>query len=294
MTTNTSLYKKSGIALVLSLFLSVSKSNAAVDVGANNQNVSETTSVVGNNNNAGGSSNGVIIGNGSSLSNSLNGIVIGSDGSVSNGDGIAIGGGTSTGGGIAIGFGSSASRADEINVGDRQITGVKAGTADTDAVNVSQLNSKTAETLNEVNIYTVSKVTETLNSNNSYTDSKSIHVLNGANEYTDNVVRDGFQEYYNQFKSYTNKKATGLNKKIDDNYNKANGGISGAMAMSLIPEKFGYEKNAGMAVASYRNGFALAVGTKWEVSEKAVTKFSLSIDNKTGAGVGAGISIGIE
>jgi adhesin YadB/C len=337
MTMNISLYKKTGIALTLYLILSVS-AHAAVNVGNNNTNVTGTASVVGNNNNAGGSLNGVIIGNNGTLTNSDNGIVLGA-GSVKDGDGISIGGGVSSNGGIALGSGSSASRADELNVGDRQITGVKDGVANSDAANVGQLNTAANNTLNSANTYTDNQATNvlnesktytdssatntlnsantytdnkatnvlnesktytdnsatnTLNSANTYTDNQAVNVLNESKTYTDNAISNGFNDYYQQSKDHINNRANSLDKKINKNMKKANAGIGGAMAMSSIPEKYGYDFSAGIAIANYRDGQALAAGAKYDVSAKAATKFNISVDTQGGVGIGAGLAFGIE
>ncbi|CAG2156840.1 ESPR-type extended signal peptide-containing protein [Cupriavidus numazuensis] len=63
---------------------------------------------------------------------------------------------------VAIGANSVADRPNAVSVGavgnERQITNVAAGTAQTDAVNVSQLQSSNAQTLNLANGYTDSKI----------------------------------------------------------------------------------------------------------------------------------------
>jgi hypothetical protein len=68
-------------------------------------------------------------------------IALGTGASVTGDSGIAIGtGAIATGNGVAIGSGSVAGNG-EFNVGNRRVTGVSDGIADTDAVNVRQLNS---------------------------------------------------------------------------------------------------------------------------------------------------------
>jgi autotransporter adhesin len=64
---------------------------------------------------------------------------------------------------VALGAGSVANQANTVSVGtatnQRRITDVAAGTADTDAVNVGQLNSGLASTLSQANSYTDNKIT---------------------------------------------------------------------------------------------------------------------------------------
>ncbi|AKS99486.1 YadA-like family protein [Yersinia pestis] len=341
---------------------------ADVNIGDFNTGVIGNGTAVGNNNSLGGSTNGVVVGNGGSLSNSINGVVIG-NGSVSDGDGVSVGGGTSTNGGIAIGSGSNATRSDEMNIGDRQITGVKAGVADTDAANVGQLVAKAGETLNSANIYvdnqatetlnnaniyTDNKATETINNANTYTDNKSSETLNSANSYTDNkssetfnsantytdsktaeifnttktymdgksketlnntydyvdskvssivydvnsytdkTVNTAFETSLSDAKSYVDDKYNQLSDKVNKNFNKTNAGISGAMAMSGIPQKFGYEKSFGMAIGAYRGQSALAVGGDWNINHKTITRVNVSADTEGGVGVAAGFAFGIN
>jgi autotransporter adhesin len=63
---------------------------------------------------------------------------------------------------VALGAGSVADEANTVSVGssghERRVTNVAAGTADTDAVNLGQLNSGLADTLGKANDYTDSEV----------------------------------------------------------------------------------------------------------------------------------------
>ncbi len=52
-----------------------------------------------------------------------------------------------------MGSGSIATRNDELNIGDRQITSVKKGVENTDTINVSQLNDSFDDVLNLSNEY---------------------------------------------------------------------------------------------------------------------------------------------
>ncbi|VBB15632.1 YadA family autotransporter adhesin [Burkholderia stabilis] len=101
-------------------------------------------------------SNGTAIGQGSAASGS-NGTAVGQGSVASGSDSTAIGQGSSaTGNGsVAIGAGSVADRDNSVSVGsagnERQITNVAAGTADTDAVNVGQMNQRFGETNRMIN-----------------------------------------------------------------------------------------------------------------------------------------------
>ncbi|MCD9047548.1 ESPR-type extended signal peptide-containing protein [Luteimonas sp. MHLX1A] len=89
---------------------------------------------------------------------SLNSLAIGTGAVSSHANSIALGAGSATTVGAQTGYqgafvGSSDSTG-ELNVGGRQITGVAAGSAATDAVNVSQLQGGVDYAINEANSYT--------------------------------------------------------------------------------------------------------------------------------------------
>ena len=89
---------------------------------------------------------------------SLNSLAIGAGAVSSHANSIALGAGSATTVGAQTGYqgafvGSSDSTG-ELNVGGRQITGVAAGSAATDAVNVSQLQGGVDYAINEANSYT--------------------------------------------------------------------------------------------------------------------------------------------
>ncbi|UJH76242.1 YadA-like family protein (plasmid) [Burkholderia cenocepacia] len=101
-------------------------------------------------------SNGTAIGQGSAASGSDSAAV--GQGAVASGDkGTAIGQGSnaSASGSVAIGAGSVADQENTVSVGsagnERKITNVAAGTADTDAVNVGQMNQRFGETNRMIN-----------------------------------------------------------------------------------------------------------------------------------------------
>lgn len=74
---------------------------------------------------------------------------------------------------VALGAGSVATQANTVEVGGRRITGVAAGTAATDAVNLGQLQAAIA----------------------GVSGGDSTQILNQANAYTDNAIRDLRKEY---------------------------------------------------------------------------------------------------
>ena len=94
---------------------------------------------------------------------SLNALAIGAGAMASHENSIALGAGSATTVGARTGYqgayvGSSSSTG-EMNIGGRQLTGVAAGSAGTDAVNVSQLQGGVTHAINEANSYTDSQIT---------------------------------------------------------------------------------------------------------------------------------------
>lgn len=65
------------------------------------------------------------------------------------------------------------------------LSNVATGVADTDAVNVKQLNDGMSSTLNSSKTYTDTKVTWAIDQANTYTDQVAVSTLNQANSYTD-------------------------------------------------------------------------------------------------------------
>jgi len=88
------------------------------------------------------------------------GIAVGSNASATATGGVAVGSGAQATGAnsVALGAGSVADRAHTVSVGangeERQVTNVAAGTEDTDAANVGQMNAGDAQTLADANAYT--------------------------------------------------------------------------------------------------------------------------------------------
>ncbi|WP_058836052.1 YadA-like family protein [Luteimonas abyssi] len=92
----------------------------------------------------------------------LNSMAIGAGAVASHANSIALGAGSATTVGAQTGydgaFVGTSSSTGEVNVGGRQITGVAAGSADTDAVNVSQLQAGVQNAVETSNAYTDSQI----------------------------------------------------------------------------------------------------------------------------------------
>lgn len=254
------------------------QSTTDVNLNGNNNTVqnADNTSIMGNRNNATDANNSQVLGNDNTVSGNNN-VAIGNGNTVSGENSIGIGGGTASNGGIAIGSGSTASRSDEVNFGDRQLTGVKDGVLDTDAVNVGQMNNKANETLNNAQ---------------NYTDSKVPQVINEANQYTDQQYNQAIDQLFQKNRGYIDSQINRLDKKIDNYRSDAFAGVAGAMAMASIPKKEGFKTSFGVGVANYRSQQAIAAGIEHNTTDKTVVKFNFSSDTQGGIGLGAGFAFG--
>jgi len=93
-----------------------------------------------------------------------NAVAVGNGATASHAESIALGAGSQTSVGAQEGYdaafvGSSSSRG-EVAIGGRKITGVAAGSADTDAVNVSQLKAGVVSAVDQAKGYTDARITE--------------------------------------------------------------------------------------------------------------------------------------
>ncbi|OTA15504.1 hypothetical protein Xvie_02789 [Xenorhabdus vietnamensis] len=228
---------------------------------------------------------------------------------------VAIGvGSSSTNGGIALGVGSIATRADELNIGHRQITGVKAGIEDNHIVNVKQLNGsldnvlKQAKTHIEVGTAALSKEiktkTDTLQAQaNKHTDDILLpmkddakqrfqHITRQSTHYTD-IQTTKYQALSDKMsKNYTGSRFDQLSRSVDKQQKKINAGISAAMATAAIPQKGGNKFSVGIGIASYRDQAAGAVGSIFTISPHAQIKVAMTYDTQSGTGLNSGIAIG--
>lgn len=181
----------------------------------NNSTVSGSNSsiVIGDNAKSSSADNSIVLGTNASTFNSPNAVAIGSDASVLNKNSVALGANSKTNRDNSVSIGSVEN--------ERQLTNLKAGTEDTDAVNVKQLNDKVNETLNSANSYTNTQVTENNKViNKSIDDAKKEAIKQGqdaattaeknANAYTDSKVSNIKNEAVNESNSYTDKKVSNI------------------------------------------------------------------------------------
>ena len=131
-----------------------------------------------------------------SLASGVNAVAVGTGASASGADSTALGNAASAtaANAVALGAGSVADEDNTVSVGaagaERKVTHMAAGVADTDGVNVSQLNQSAATTLASANAYTDAQADATLTEANTYTDQVAGDTLTQANTYTDQVADD--------------------------------------------------------------------------------------------------------
>ncbi|CEO41175.1 YadA-like family protein [Photobacterium kishitanii] len=166
----------------------------------------------------------------------------------------------------------------------RRLEYVANGRANTDAVNMSQLNQQIAQTrtytqqqkqtaITQTKTYVTQQSTATLNKAKMYTDHQSATTLSAANQYTDQKVNL-------------------LTHNIEKVHNQANAGIASAMAMTSIPMRQGYHYTIGMGAANYGNQSAMAIGGKFDVGQHGVITLAASDDSQHDAGIAAGFGFG--
>ncbi|WP_440443133.1 ESPR-type extended signal peptide-containing protein, partial [Phascolarctobacterium succinatutens] len=163
--------KESGAVAVVGGANTVSKQTDSTVIGYDNkltgdkEKGSQNVFMAGSHNELNNVSDSLVMGNKNAITGVSNVISFGYQNAITANNAVAIGNGASVSveGGVALGVGSVADRANAVSVGstgaNRQIINVAAGTADTDAVNVSQLKDVKSTVTNGDNI----AVTETTN-----------------------------------------------------------------------------------------------------------------------------------
>ncbi|RAP59170.1 YadA family autotransporter adhesin [Oleiagrimonas sp. MCCC 1A03011] len=227
----------------------------------------------------------------------------GSGATASGSDSTAVGNGAtaSASNAVALGAGSVADRDNTVSVGadgnERQITHVAAGTEDTDAVNVAQLQASTQGTVrydttsqNRVDYSNV-----TLGGPNGGT--TTIHNVSAGTAPTDAVnvrqLNDGIGQAVNWANQYTDQKIAGFNDRLNHVNQRAEAGVASAMAMAGLPQAYLPGRNmASVAAGSFHGESSLAIGVSM-ISDNGHWVYKLSgtanTRGDTGMSVGAGI-----
>ena len=236
------------------------------------------------------------------LADAINGIAIGSNARANHADSIAMGNGSQTTRGAQTNYTAYNMDAPQNSVGDfsvgsedgqRQITNVAAGSADTDAVNVSQLKSSEAggvryDTKADGSI-DYSNIT--LGGGNGGT-TRISNVSAGVNN-NDAVNYAQLKQSVQETKQYTDQRMVEMDNKLSKTESKLSGGIASAMAMTGLPQA--YTPGASMASiggGTYNGESAVALGVSMvSANGRWVYKLqgSTNSQGEYSAALGAGI-----
>ncbi|HET7663215.1 MAG TPA: YadA-like family protein, partial [Rhodanobacteraceae bacterium] len=206
-----------------------------------------------------------------------NSVAVGANTHVSAASGTAVGEGAtvSAAGAVALGQGSVASEANTVSVGNatqqRRITNVAAGQADTDAVNVGQLDAVTQQAVDQAKTYADNGDKSTLAQANAYTNKKFAEVVN-------NRAMD-------KFRNEVNGRFANMGRRIDQV-----GAMGAAMAqMAFSTQGVDTPNRMGVGVANYHGEQAIAVGYSRSVSQHVNITFGAA---HSGDGTQAGVGVG--
>ncbi|NJX49457.1 adhesin [Escherichia coli] len=236
------------------------------------------------------------------LTDAINGIAIGSNASANHANSIAMGSGSQTTRGAQTDYTAYNMDAPQNSVGEfsvgsedgqRQITNVAAGSADTDAVNVSQLKSSEAggvryDTKADGSI-DYSNIT--LGGGNGGT-TRISNVSAGVNN-NDAVNYAQLKQSVQETKQYTDQRMVEMDNKLSKTESKLSGGIASAMAMTGLPQA--YTPGASMASiggGTYNGESAVALGVSMvSANGRWVYKLqgSTNSQGEYSAALGAGI-----
>jgi autotransporter adhesin len=236
---------------------------------------------------------------GDSTATGDNSIAIGPEAQSSGKDSVAMGNGAnaSADNAVAIGAGSVADRADTVSVGsagnERQITNVAAGTADTDAVNVGQMNSAISTTTKGTVRYDTNKDgsidygSVTLGGG---TGDTTIHNVAAGTVATDAANVGQVQQAMDWSKGYTDQRFDQLDGEMQRIGHRADAGVAAALAAAGLPQA--YEPGRSMAAVSagsFRGESSIAIGVS-TISEggRWVYKVAGSANTRGDAGVSIG------
>ncbi|HEX5306461.1 MAG TPA: YadA C-terminal domain-containing protein, partial [Dyella sp.] len=174
---------------------------------------------------------------------------------------------------VALGQGSAATRANTVSVGsagnERQLANVKAGTAPTDAANVSQVD-------------------EALATAKTYSDAGDVQTLSAAKAYADQKFLGAgvTQDDFNSFRNQVDDQFRAVDRRLDQV-----GAMGTAMAqMAFSTQGINQPNRLGVGIGGYGDRTALAVGYSRQVGSNASVTFGGAVSgNQSSAGVGVGI-----
>ncbi|MEZ1581538.1 YadA-like family protein, partial [Pseudomonas aeruginosa] len=186
---------------------------------------------------------------------------------------VAVGKGSSStaAGSVALGAGAVADRDNTVSVGsaggERQITNVRAGTAATDAVNLSQMQAADLQTLNSANHYTDSR--EVAIRQDMY--AGDVNTLNSANHYTDqriDALDNSFNDALAGAYSYVRKE----NQQMRQEYRAIGALAMATAAIGIGPKDLG-RSQFGFGMGTVQSASAMAIGLNHYVNDSTVVTF---------------------
>ncbi|MFZ7096420.1 YadA-like family protein [Luteimonas dalianensis] len=215
---------------------------------------------IGSNAHVGADGSTAVGANATITADATNAVAVGEGTNVSAASGTAVGQGASVTaeGAVALGQGSVADRANTVSVGsagsERQIANVAAGTADTDAANVGQVNTASAQTLSSANAYTDQKFA---------------------------VWNDNFDS----FRGDVERRFHDVDRRMD-----RQGAMSAAMLnMATSAAGLRTQNRVGVGVGFQGGESALSIGYQRAISERATVTFGGAFSgDESSVGVGAG------
>ena len=250
--------------------------------------------------------------------NAVQGVALGAGSTVTQAGGVALGAGSvaNTASGVAAyvpptataeqrrAIGATTSTLAAVSVGDaangqfRQITGVAAGTVDSDAVNVSQLKAVQGQ-VTQVDQGTVKYDTHTDGTTNynsvtmggsNSTGAVTVHNVAAGVEGTDAVNVNQLNAGLEGNRQYTDQRFNQLSGDLRKSAKRASAGTAAAIAMANLPQAYIPGKSmvsAGVGGYDGEAGIALGV-SKLSDNGRWVVKFSATGNSRSKFGVGAG------
>jgi trimeric autotransporter adhesin len=230
----------------------------------------------------------IAVGSGST-SSAANSVAMGANAASTGNNSVAIGSGSNDGGeSNVVSVGSSTQQ--------RRVTNIANGTAENDAVNVSQLNAAQAASVQydrtgdgSVDYGNVTLGTDT-------TPTQIHNVANGtASNDAANVgqLNTGVQAAESWAKNYVDQKLQGIDQNINTVSLRANAGVASAMAMAGLPQAYQPNQNAAaMAFGTFHGQAGVAVGVS-TVSESGRWVYKLNMSGNTRGDVGASVGAAV-
>ncbi|EAA9434037.1 hemagglutinin, partial [Salmonella enterica subsp. enterica serovar Gallinarum] len=237
------------------------------------------------------------------MADAINGIAIGSNARANHANSIAMGNGSQTTRGAqtdytAYNMDTPQNSVGEFSVGSedgqRQITNVAAGSADTDAVNVSQLKASEAGSVRYETNADGSVNYSVLNLGDGSGGTTRIGNVSAAVNDTDAVNYAQLKRSVEEANTYTDQKMGEMNSKIKGVENKMSGGIASAMAMAGLPQAYAPGANmTSIAGGTFNGESAVAIGVSM-VSESGGWVYKLQGTSNSQGDYSAAIGAGFQ